>query len=844
MKKILCLFALLMALCTAFTTVYADSALTEAIEYLSAAGIELEYEEETIQPDQRVTRAVFAQNVAKLINMSEIECNNAYYHDVSEDHWAFDNVGVLTVLGVLTGNGKKYFYPDEYISRNEAATIVVSALGYSMYADNYGGFPNGYLKVANELELFDNCSTNADITLSDALIMLRNALDANVANATMSKNELVYAKSDETVLSFYHDKYYGKGTLTGCEGITFEAGTIKDDEVTIDGVEYTTTLTGLLDIIGTEVEFLYEADEVDSNERKLVWARSLDRNDFIDIQKDENCRFDDDQYAFYYVPEGSGKLKKLNLSQGIIVIYNGAISTENVADVLNYDKYKVRFIKSKGSSAYDIAIVWKYDNIVVGVVDSYEELIYDKFDQGNTLDISDNREKIVIEGGKTLDMLEDGDILSFYESEDGRLLKLEISKTVVEVTAKWIEDEDAEKILVTDSEEYVFYNKDEDVNVINGETITLYLDINGYIAAIDKVKTEGFPAYLIKALYDEDANALILKTLDYDGNIVKRTITDEKIKLDGTSTEMDAVFSALTSDEGTISQVLILKLNDNGEIKAIDTTTVGSKETADATLRCYERNHTGQYKHHGRLVPKYLISQSTIIFSVPSVATGDDRDYLVKSKSDMSNDQWYTFDIYRYSEGPIGAEELLVIKDKEWALSGNSGKIYVLVDKILRVLNEDGDPVEELHFNREGNSLKTTTTADFSLTDLGVKSGDLILLSTNMKGEIKDAEIKYSYGSDERPINTMYNAEPGLRVVYAHEKVGNVLRIGHTSGATYDEIFEMSDNNIVVYDEDADEKIRKGTMWDIQDFVSVGNSCTTVAIQTIDETPYFVVIYK
>ena len=399
MKKILCLLTLLLALCTAFTSVYAESALGEALEYLSAAGIELEYNVETIQPDQRVTKAVFAQNVSKLLKLSDIKCNNVYYHDVSEDHWAFDNVGILTELGVLAGNGYKYFNPDEYITRNEAVTIIVSALGYRAYAENSGGYPNGYLKVANELELFDNCSTNPEITLSDVLIVLRNALDANVAHTRMSRNELVYKKSDDTVLNYYHNKYYDKGTITGCDGITFESASALDEGVVvIDGIEYETELTGLLDIIGTDVEFIYEADDKDSDERKLVWVRSRGRNDFLDIQKDSECRFDGDSYTFYYVPEDTDNTKKINISEGVIVIYNGAIATEDVEDILNLDKYKVRFIKSKGSSSYDIAIIWKYENIVVGKIDSYDQVIYDKFDQGKSLDISDDREKIIIQG--------------------------------------------------------------------------------------------------------------------------------------------------------------------------------------------------------------------------------------------------------------------------------------------------------------------------------------------------------------------------------------------------------------------------------------------------------------
>lgn len=844
MKKLLCLTALLLVLCTAFSSVYAENRLGEAIDYLSAAGIDLEYDIETIQPDQRVTRAVFAQNVSKLLNVSNVECNNVYYHDVSEDHWAFDNVGVLTELGVLTGNGYKYFNPDEYITRNEAATIVVSALGYRAYADNSGGFPNGYLKVANELELFDNCTTNSDITLSDVLIMLRNALDANVSETSMNKNELVYKKSEDTALNYYHKKYYEKGTITGCDGITFQSASVIDDGIVIiDDIEYETELTGLLDIIGTDVEFMYEADDKDSDERKLVWVRSTGRNEVLDIQKDEECRFNSDNYTFHYVSEGTNTTKKINISEGIIVIYNGAISTENVEDILNLDRYKVRFIKSKGSSSYDIAIIWKYENIVVGYLDSYEQVIYDKFDQGKTLDVSNDRDKIVIQGGKTVDMLEPGDILSYYESKDGSLLKINVSKTVTEVTAKWIKESKDKKILISDSDEFVFYDTEANFSVINGETVKLYLDINGYIADVEKVNVDGFPVYLMKVTYDESDDVLNLKTLDYDGKIVKRQVAEEA-RLDGTKRDLDVIYSAITAEGKAVSQVLVIKLDENGLIKAIDTVEVGDREQADATLRVQERNHRIQYKHHGRLVPKYLISQSTTIFSVPSVPSGDDRDYLVKHKSDLDNDQWYTFDIYRYSEEPVGYEEILVIKDRNWALSGNDAKIYALIDDIVGVLNVDGDPVEEVTFNRQGNNLKATTTAEFSLLDKGVKSGDLVQFSTNMQGEITDAEIKYSYGSEDRPINTMYNAEPGLRVVYAHEKVDNILRIGHDSGADFDEAFEVYEKDIVVYDQYADEKVRKGTMWDISDYVSVGDSCSTVVIQTIDEGIWSMIIYK
>lgn len=839
------MIALLIALCTAVTSVYADNALNEALEYLSAVGIDYEYDAETILPDQQVTKAAFVQNIAELFNMSDIECTNSYYHDVSSDHWAFNSVGALTEMGILTGNGNKYFYPDKYITRDEAATIIVSALGYGVYANNMGGYPSGYIKVANELEIFDNCVSGSQmLTLSNSIIMLRNTLDANIAKVSIAGKEHAYEQSEETVLSYYHEIYYGKGVLTGCEGVSFEAdSTLEDGTVVIDGIEYTTELTDILDNIGTRVEFLYTEDEYDDDERELIWVNSLGSNQVIELSKGEYDYFDKDKYIYYYRNE-SNKEKKVNISEGIIVIYNGALTNKNIADILSQDKFDVRFIKSKSDSEYDIAIVWQYRNMIAGKVDLIDGVIYDKLNKGKILDISDNREKIIISGGTTLEQIEEGDILSYYESEDKKLLKIDISKDVIDATAKWIREDDGEKSLITSDNEYPFYDDGTNITVLFNEKVKIYFDVNGFIADIEKLKSEGIPAYLMKAKYSDYEESLTITTLDYDGNVVERKAV-EKARFDGLRTELDVIYSMLTADRETIQQVVILKLNENGEITDIDTVNVGDNETADTTLRNYEKNYTGQYKHHGRLVPKYLLSNSSIIFSVPSVASDDENDYAVKSRSDMSNDQFYTFDIYGYSPEPTGFEEILVIKDKNWGISsGSESRLYVLVDKVTKTVNEYGEAVEQIAFARKGSILSAMTVPEFSLIDLGVKSGDIVQFELNMRGEIKNAVIKYSYGSDDRPINTAYNAEPGLRVVYAHEKFGNVLRIGHDTPAEFDEVFEVYESDIVIYDAHGEERIRKGSMWDIRTFAEVGNSCSLLAIQTIDEGIQSMVIYK
>ena len=359
MKKILCLLTLIAVVgCSAIA--HAKTPLADALEYLSAVGIKLEYEEETIQPDQRVTRASFAELIVKLLNMSDAECDKVYYHDVSTDHWAFNKIGVLTENGILSGGQDQHFRPDAYITRDEAATILVSALGYRVEAETKGSWPEGYLRTASSLELFDDTSYSQNITLSDAIIMMRNALDVNMLKILFQESDMGYTKSEDvTLLSYYHNKYYHKGILEGCEGVDIASGnSIREDGVIIDGVEYTTDLTGLIDNIGTKVEFMYELDEK-TDEKHIVWLKTLGKSEIVEIVKDEYDYYSPATSEFSYIPDGKETSKKLKLSRGLILIYNGAVAKGSYDSILNSDKYTVKFIKSHSSSEYDIAIVWK-----------------------------------------------------------------------------------------------------------------------------------------------------------------------------------------------------------------------------------------------------------------------------------------------------------------------------------------------------------------------------------------------------------------------------------------------------------------------------------------------------
>jgi len=89
-------------------------------------------------------------------------------------HFAYDE-------GIIFGDDDGNFRPNDMITEREAIAMLVRALGYSERAMELGGFPFGYIQVAEELGLFEYTIMNLDREREDLLhgniiMLLYNAL--------------------------------------------------------------------------------------------------------------------------------------------------------------------------------------------------------------------------------------------------------------------------------------------------------------------------------------------------------------------------------------------------------------------------------------------------------------------------------------------------------------------------------------------------------------------------------------------------------------------------------------------------------------------------------------------
>ena len=91
----------------------------------------------------------------------EIEADSAatavFYTDLSDDDWAFSAIVELTKKGVISGGEDKTVRPDDGVTRQEVAKIILGARGYEVNeelslevadADNVADWAKGYVATA------------------------------------------------------------------------------------------------------------------------------------------------------------------------------------------------------------------------------------------------------------------------------------------------------------------------------------------------------------------------------------------------------------------------------------------------------------------------------------------------------------------------------------------------------------------------------------------------------------------------------------------------------------------------------------------------------------------------
>jgi len=821
-----------------------SDAAKEAYDVLSALEyINNDYTEDMIADIGDFTRAEFAEMAFKVFGNGR-KSSAIYYHDVPATHFAAEAIATLVEMKILSVGENKMFYPDNPITRTEAAKILLYALGYDKMCDVRGGWSTGIETMASDIKLYKNVSSGKEITYADMLIMFYNALTSEILEMKgIEGGYPIYESNGGTYLSVYHDIYLGRGILTGANGVSIYGDRVSLDRAYIDDIELELDGKNVDEYLGREVQFLYSYNDENN---KLIWIKARRDDEVLILNRYENQpQFSNSGESLSYYNEND-KRKTVNISKNLNLIFNGSYVTTGISDILNSNFYEVKLIRSdRKGSAYDVAIISDFENYhIVSLPDEntiYLECCDTNVPNRNIVIDSYEKIEIVTPEGVSLKPAEIpfNNIISVFESKDKEVIKLVVSSNSVSGKVDLVSYENDYYTYIINDVDYSPYKINMEMNCKSGEETTFFLDMNGRIAMLDEGKKSNNFAYLIDVYYSDEGltEELYIKMFTKSGG-VKKYIAKDRIKIDGIRyKDMDIAFGILGGND-VRPQVIAYELNSEGNITMIDLPTTADDSTKKTKDNMLIKNEDASNLYDNlsmRLGQKTIMNSNTVVFGVPgNVQIAEDDEYAQASVSNLEFERTYEYTSYSYTlEDEFFYSDVLAIK-------ANLGVAYWVstrfaVSDIKVSLNEDDELiyVAEGYHGSEKKEIKLRTTCNPNPETL--HEGDVIAVGSRMRDEIISYTTVYCPHTEPHThitSNTGYSTGGAFDFAgYLYDIKDRIVKISYDDPSVWGQMVSLQNSKILLYDtNDRRGGFREVTPAELITYKTAGNDCDKVYV--------------
>lgn len=777
--KRLTAFVLTAAICAGMFCVNvsadADNVSDEAVSILTTLNIITQNDVDDFKMKRKVTRGEFCIYLVRALNLSEASGETTIFTDL-KGHELSKYIDTLSGMGIVAGYNNE-FRPDDYITYNEAVKMAVSAAGYETMANWYGGYPMGYLRIADEAGITDGLKI-ADrnvLTKADSAAIIFNMLSAPLIEieSLSGTNVNFVTNSDENMLSRIFDIYKTDGSVEK----TFFAVTgsdtteLESDEVIIDGEVYKIGITNADKLAGCYIEFYYRYDE-DEEESTIIFITDKYENEILEINAEDIDGYRDG--AYNYTVDGDDE--KAKLSKDFTVAYNGYYPREGFTESMMIPKNgKITLVKSAKSSGYNAVFIEDYKNYVVNSADSQNDKIYA---DGVTFDIDDEDFKLVSED-KTKRAVSDvkaDNIISVYYNADKSKATIYVSDEEFAGTISEI-DRNGFITVTIDGEDYIAASDFTGEGLLSfNASVTLYLDHKGRIALVKASSKDGYSyAYILKAWIDDEDDGEVdvaaIKMFTQDSKIVKAKLAkNAKINGDSYKNNMSGAVMELSS---LGAPVIKYKLNGKDEVSNLIVYDSGSE-------RFIHKLAEGAYiwttkqRSFGGVVN---VKSDAIVFNVP--ADGDERDYKIGGVSSFSNDSAYG-GISVYTNGDNIFGEVIV----RAADAGSVERPSAAIVNINKLVDDDDEIAYDIELLYNGS--KRTYRVDREETLGECKKGDVVMVGFDYNGRVSTLTRVYDCENDKMVLANPYEPQTGagyrsrnrMSMGYVYIKQDGLMRFG------------------------------------------------------------------
>lgn len=144
------------------------SEYAEAVAYVGEATVMVGDDHGNFNPNKTVTRAEMATIICRMLGETDNLEKSSDFSDVPTNHWANSYISKAVALGIVKGYGGRKFGPSDNVTYEQGVTMIIRAIGAAEAAAERGGYPDGFLAVAEEAELTANIQAKLGEPLSRA----------------------------------------------------------------------------------------------------------------------------------------------------------------------------------------------------------------------------------------------------------------------------------------------------------------------------------------------------------------------------------------------------------------------------------------------------------------------------------------------------------------------------------------------------------------------------------------------------------------------------------------------------------------------------------------------------
>ncbi len=758
---------------------------TQAIDVVTGLGLMSGYDDGTFLPDNNITRSEFATMLAAILDSGDDEVQewkNEFFKDMYEEtgfiedfestsdsyieeelfidvddsNDAYNAIRLMKSMGLMEGVSLSEFDPEGNITVQQAIKVIVAMLGYKVFAEKQGGFPNGYISQGVSLGITDNIeSLSGNLTRGDMAVMLYNALEVEVMQVAFVNSVNGVTASYQTVEgeTFLYKvlgivKLEGRMTDNGYTSLSGPSVNASEQYITIDGytVQLNDNQNSIREYIGRHVYAYCDYNEED-DECLLRYMMLSGRDEVTTFDVEDFDSYDETSISYY---NDRDRLVKVSINKSAYLIYNGSAVDSYTEDIFDFNVGDVSIIRAKGENRADLIIVNSYTNIFVDYIDKTEKIIYQTVVDGSTgeynnlfvdLDDEDDDKYIFIydSEGSEIDFenISLGSVLTVAQGSN--VIKVMVSVATVQdyiVTSYNAED----GILSSGDVRYTvsrnLLNTDEASDIKAGNKYILYLDVFGEVAKVVSVTSNTGAGVMISAIYadDEGEGDLKIKYCSVDGVVTSVYPADKVYLIDceGEKKKYErgrnfnvlseiledyidnkgykGFFTYILNDEKLISTIelpgeQLAYGNEDNRLVAIRMINDG-RDYREKTDTSAIGSYGYYYKEGCGFAGKMMVESTTPVFLINTslAEEGSDDAYSVDTTSVFSNEHYYEVKGFTTVADSIVAQYLIFERASSAKMSVSNSK-YAIVKSIKSGIDVDDNPIDiiECYVTDEGD---------------------------------------------------------------------------------------------------------------------------------------------